>query len=126
MTVRPAPRHRISERVYAVSDWIDASPANQARDPEALLWGRVAKVAEEAGEVVSALIGAYSHNPRKGRYATTADIERELLDVAMTALCAVAHLHTADHDRPDVVNLLAGHVDAVAHRARLGIPSVSD
>lgn len=110
---------RTSRLIYAVSDWIDASPANQARPPEALLWGRVAKVAEEAGEVVAALIGAHNHNPRKGRYATVSDVERELLDVAMTALCAVAHLHASDDNPPDVVALLADHAATVADRAGL-------
>jgi NTP pyrophosphatase (non-canonical NTP hydrolase) len=106
-----------NELVHAVSRWIDVSPENQARDPEALLWGRVAKVSEEAGEVITALIGAKGHNPRKGEYATMPDVEHELLDVAMSALCAVAHLHAADDDPPDVLELLSRHVEAVAQRA---------
>lgn len=107
----------ISDIVYAVSDWIDA--ANAQRDPEALLWGRVAKVSEEAGEVVAALTGATGANPRKGQHGRMADVERELLDVAMTALCAVAHLHRDDGTRPNLTELLAGQVVAVAQRASL-------
>jgi hypothetical protein len=72
-----------------------------------LLWGRVTKVGEEAGEAIAALVGATGHNPGKGRSATMGDVEHELLDVAMTALCAIAHLHRADARQPDVVSLLA-------------------
>ncbi|MET9878569.1 hypothetical protein ABZZ36_28630 [Actinacidiphila glaucinigra] len=35
----------------------------------------------------------------------------------MTALCAVAHLHRPEACQPDVVGLLAAHVDEVAARA---------
>ncbi len=105
--------------VRAMSRWIDGSPENRARTPEALLWGRVAKVAEESGEAVAALIGATGQNPRKGVSATMLDVERELLDVALTALCAVEHLHAADDAPADVMGLLAAHVEAVARRAGL-------
>ncbi|WP_329321616.1 MazG-like family protein [Streptomyces sp. NBC_01262] len=108
-----------SALLHAVSQWLDDAPANRARDREARTWGRVAKVSEEAGEVVSALIGATGHNPRKGTYATMSDVERELLDVAMTALCAVAHLHAADREQTDVLGLLGDHIHAVAQRAGL-------
>ncbi|MEV5139665.1 MazG-like family protein [Streptomyces syringium] len=113
---RPA---RTNALVRAVSQWIDSSPENQDRDPEALLWGRVAKVAEESGEVIAALVGATGQNPRKGTSATMGDVERELLDVAMTALCAVEHLHAAEHVPADVMALLAAHVETVARRAGL-------
>ncbi|MET9878567.1 MazG-like family protein [Actinacidiphila glaucinigra] len=56
---------RINAGVHAVSRWIDAHPDNRDRDPEALLWGRVTKVGEEAGEVIAALVGATGHNPRQ-------------------------------------------------------------
>ncbi|MEV5238538.1 MazG-like family protein [Streptomyces cinnamoneus] len=105
--------------VRAVSQWVDDSPENRVRDAEALLWGRVAKVSEEAGEAVAALVGATGQNPRKGVSATTSDVERELLDVAMTALCAVAHLHADDDVPVDVMWLLQTHVAAVAERAGL-------
>lgn len=121
LAVAENPRHLgledISGTVYAVSDWIDAGNAD--RDPEALLWGRVGKVTEEAGEAVAALIVATGANPRKGRSGLMADIERELLDVAMTALCAIAHLHRDNAARPDLTGLLARHVAIVAQRAAL-------
>jgi NTP pyrophosphatase (non-canonical NTP hydrolase) len=80
------------ECLVALSRWIDDAPQNRARDPEARLWGRVAKVAEEAGEVTAALIGMTGQNPRKGVTHARTDVEKELLDVAVTALCAVEHL----------------------------------
>ncbi len=103
--------------VHAVSQWIDDAPANRERPAEALLWSRVAKVAEEAGEVVAALIGATGANPRKGVDATMADVERELLDVAFAALCAVDHLRTAAGQEGIAIDLLAEHIRTVAERA---------
>ncbi|MFI9274348.1 hypothetical protein ACIGXM_27105 [Kitasatospora sp. NPDC052896] len=47
------------------------------------------------------------------------DVERELLDVAMTALCAVAHIRTTAGETVDVVELLAEHAQAVARRVDL-------
>ncbi|WP_407842163.1 MazG-like family protein (plasmid) [Streptomyces sp. DSM 116496] len=112
-------RTRTSALICAVSAWIDAAPGNKDRDPEALLWGRVTKVGEESGEVIAALVGATGQNPRKGNSHTLQDVERELLDTAMTALAAVAHLHTRDAEPPDVLDLLDDHVLAVARRAQL-------
>ncbi|MFE3452805.1 MazG-like family protein [Nonomuraea sp. NPDC059194] len=103
-----------------VSTWIDHWPDNRDRDREALLWGRVAKVAEEAGEVITALIAATGQNPRKGRSPAGFDaVEYELLDVAMTALAALAHLHADDPEPADLLGLLAQHVETVAERADL-------
>ncbi|WP_205304605.1 MazG-like family protein [Nonomuraea montanisoli] len=110
---------RTNALVHAVSAWIDQSPDNLHRDPEALLWGRVAKVAEEAGEAINALVGVTGQNPRKGRSATRQELEYELLDVAMTALTAVAHLRAEDPEPADLLGLLGGHVEAVARRAGL-------
>lgn len=42
--------------LVALSRWIDAGNAH--RDPEAIAWGRLAKIAEENGEVIEAFIGA--------------------------------------------------------------------
>ncbi|MEV7279732.1 MazG-like family protein [Streptomyces sp. NPDC093111] len=103
--------------LIAVSQWLDGTPANQARDPEALLWGRVAKVGEEAGEVIAALVGALGHNPRKGVHDTMQHVEYELLDVAMTALCAVAHLRSHRSGTPDLFDLLRQHIRTVHERS---------
>lgn len=86
--------------LVALSQWIDAGNAH--RDPEAVTWGRLAKLAEEGGEVIAAFIGATGQNPRKGITHTLDDVRAELLDVAITALGAVEHLSghtgTARHD----------------------------
>ncbi|MEU8967434.1 MazG-like family protein [Streptomyces sp. NPDC048491] len=108
-----------NQRILAISAWIDAAPDNQHRDPEAQLFGRVAKVAEESGEAIAALIGALGHNARKGRHGTLDDVERELLDVALAALAAVAHLRAAAPHPVDVLDLLADHVEQVADRVGL-------
>ncbi|GAA3142408.1 MazG-like family protein [Nonomuraea roseoviolacea] len=110
---------RTNTLIHALSAWIDQSPDNLHRDPEALLWGRVAKVAEEAGEAINALVGVTGQNPRKGRSATRKELEYELLDVALTALTALAHLRADEPEPAALLDLLAGHAEAVARRAGL-------
>jgi len=73
-----------------LSKWIDAG--NDRRDPEAVTWGRLAKITEEAGEVIEAFIGYTGQNPRKGVTHQRADVIDELLDVAVTALGAIEHM----------------------------------
>ncbi|MFC8452154.1 hypothetical protein [Kitasatospora sp. NPDC057223] len=115
----PGDPQELGELVHAVSQWINGSPANRERPAQALLWSRVAKVAEEAGEAVAALIGATGTNPRKGVNATMADVERELLDVAFAALCAVDHLRTATGQGGTSMTQLADHIRTVTERAAL-------
>ena len=79
-----------SDTLAAISQWIDDGQCD--RDPEAITWGRLAKVAEECGEVIAAFIGVTGQNPRKGVTHTRDDVADELLDVAITALCAFEHL----------------------------------
>lgn len=98
----------------ALSDWIDRAPANAARDPEAATWGRLAKITEEAGEVIAAFIGVTEQNPRKGRTHDGSDVVKELLDVALTALCAVEHMHNNDGSS---MARLSEHIRYVADRA---------
>jgi len=62
-----------SRQVAVLSRWIDER--NQDRDPEAATWARLAKITEEAGEVVPAQIGATGQNPRKGVTHAPADVE---------------------------------------------------
>ncbi|MCR6649734.1 MAG: MazG-like family protein [Cellulomonas sp.] len=80
-----------TDALVALSRWIDAGQP-VTRDPEAVTWGRIAKLTEESGEVVAAFIGATGQNPRKGVTHTIADVGDELLDVAITALGAYEHL----------------------------------
>lgn len=96
----------------ALSRWLDE--AQGGRDPEAVMWGRVAKVSEEAGEAIAALIGATGQNPRKGTTHTYEDVVGELLDVAVTALTAVEHL-TGNGGR--ALDLFHDKVAAVSDRA---------
>jgi NTP pyrophosphatase (non-canonical NTP hydrolase) len=99
-----------------LSRWIDDHPANAARDREAALWGRIAKVTEEAGEVTAALISVTGQNPRKPASGSFADVEKELLDVAVTALAAVEHLRGND---AGALGALHAHLEALAVRAGL-------
>lgn len=73
-----------------LSRFFDASNAH--RDPEAVTWGRLGKLTEEAGEVITAYIGATGQNPRKGITNTMEKVLEELLDVAVTALGAYEHI----------------------------------
>jgi hypothetical protein len=98
--------------LVALSQWIDAG--NAGRDPEALHLHRVIKVGEEAGEVVSALIGWTGANPRKGQTHTLDELVGELLDVAVTALGAIEHL--TGHEGT-ALDLLDRKIVRVAERA---------
>jgi len=82
------------EALVALSEWIDRGNAH--KDAEAVLWGRIAKIGEEHGEAVAALIGFTGQNPRKGYTHSRDDVIEELLDVAVTALGAVEHLRGHD------------------------------
>lgn len=101
-----------AEQLVALSCWIDAPNAH--RDDEAQVWARIAKVSEEAGEVVAAYIGVIGQNPRKGVTHTLDDVTDELLDVALTALAAIEHLRGHDGMAFD---LLEAKLDRVARRA---------
>lgn len=104
-----------AEALVAISEWIDAG--NQHRDPEAVTWGRLAKIAEENGEVIAAFIGATGQNPRKGITNDMDAVRKELLDVALTALAA--HEHLSDHAGMSIGALML-HIHQVYERALLG------
>lgn len=102
-----------ADAIVALSRWIDeGQPAT--RDSEAVTWGRLAKITEEAGEVIAAFIGATGQNPRKGVTHTVADVGSELLDVAITALAAYEHL--TDHQGLALARL-DDKIRSVARRA---------
>lgn len=103
-------------KIRELSEWIDDHPANHARNEEANLWGRTMKVAEEVGEVTAAMIGATFQNPRKGMTHTMADVRKELLDVALSALTAVEHI---DGNAGDAFMALEEHAAWVHRRAGL-------
>jgi hypothetical protein len=107
-----------SDCLVSLSQWIDEG--NAQRDPEAVTWGRLAKITEEAGEVIAAFIGATGQNPRKGTTHSRADVMDELLDVAVTALGAYEHM--AGHDGSALVALFA-KIESVALRAGVATPA---
>lgn len=99
-----------------LSRWIDELPDNAARSVETQLWSRTMKVAEEVGEVCAAVVGYTGQNPRKGYTHTREDIAKELLDVAVTALCAYEHL---TDNRGESFRALIQHIDNLIRRAGL-------
>lgn len=105
-----------SEDIAALSRWVDDSPTYVGLDPEAALWRRTMKVAEEAGEVYRAVSGMLGENPRKGVTASREEVIDELLDCALAALAAVEHL-TGNEGRS--LGLFAGKVEFVTYRAGL-------
>lgn len=105
------------DKLIELSRWVDDAPENAHRNPEALTWHRTAKVAEESGEVIEAMIGYTGGNPRKGHSKVALHVIEELLDVAVAALGAVEHLR--EHDGRSMV-LLAEKIHRVHARAGLG------
>lgn len=103
--------------VTDISRMLDASYP-ESLDPEAWRWRRCLKVAEEVGELTEALLGLSGENPRKGVTHTLADVRRELLDVALSALGAVAHL---DENHGDPVEDLRVHAEFVRERLALAV-----
>lgn len=92
-----------------LSTWIDrAVPGTEAER----LWGRAAKVAEEYGEVVAAIIGYLGQNPRKGQTNGLEKVVDELLDVAVTALGAVESIRGNDGSALDLLGVKVGAVHA--------------
>jgi hypothetical protein len=108
-------RVQIAARACALSKWIDDSYSPDT-PAELVLWRRVAKVCEEAGEVIDALGGYVGENPRKGVTHTREDVIGELLDTALCALAAVEHM---TGNNACSVSLLADKADRVAQRAGL-------
>lgn len=100
------------ENLIALSKWIDAG--NEHRDPEAITWGRLAKIMEEGGEVIEAYIGLTGQNPRKGATHSREDVLDELLDVAITALGAYEHL---DEHRGESIRELGLKLTKIVERA---------
>jgi hypothetical protein len=72
--------------------WLDGAVAETYQgQPLAQDWARVAKVMEEAGEAIAALIACTGQNPRKGVCGTQDDMLSELADTAMTAIFGIQH-----------------------------------
>lgn len=103
-----------ARQLAEISRWID--DANAHRDREACTWGRLAKLAEETGEVIAAYIGATGQNPRKGVTTSMRSVLSELMDAAVTALAAAEHILG---NNGEALDHLAQHIDNVHHRAGL-------
>ncbi|MEV4915453.1 MazG-like family protein [Streptomyces tirandamycinicus] len=96
------------ETVERLRDWLDAeSPVSP--DEARLL--RVLKIGEEFGEVAEALHGARAANPRKGADHTWQDVQKELCDVAVTTLVALATL------TPDAQKVFEERLRQIADRS---------
>lgn len=81
-----------------LSRWLDESRGD--RDAEAVLWGRVAKVSEDAGEAIAAFVGATGQDPRPNSRTGIAhgyddDVVDELFDAAITAMTAATVVEPA-------------------------------
>ena len=88
----------LCELVEWVDGYLDDHVSPQYKNqPLAQDWARVAKVTEEAGEAIDALIGLSGQNPRKGVYGDYNHLYDELCDVALTGLYALCHF-TKDSD----------------------------
>lgn len=115
MTAEAVEFHELRELVAWMDDHLDAAVADTYKgQPLAQDWARVAKVAEEAGEAVDALIGVTGQNPRKGYYGSQAELLSELADVALTGLYAMQHF---TKNRYETIGLLMDR--ARYHRARV-------
>jgi hypothetical protein len=108
------PMDRAAMQITAISAWIDYSPGYVGLDPEAHNWRRIQKCAQEVGEAFEAYCGTLGENPRKGVTHTTADVEAELFDVALSALGAVEHLNRNDGE---TMRKFIEHIRSVCDRA---------
>ena len=79
------------QAIRAVDQWLDSAVPEHYQRTLAQDWARVAKVTEEAGEAIEALIGFTGQNPRKGITHTRRDVLDELADVALTGILAIQH-----------------------------------
>lgn len=102
---------RTTAVLIAFSKWINGGM--EGKDPEAITLHRVFKLAEENGEVASALIGALGANRRKGQYMTMDEAKDELLDVMVTAVGAYEHL---DGHSGQSINRFLEKINSVANR----------
>lgn len=74
------------------------------QSPDYILYARTAKIMEESGEVMQAVIGYLGDNPRKGVTHSLKDVQTELADVIVTALCALEHTTMDPVETAHIVN----------------------
>jgi NTP pyrophosphatase (non-canonical NTP hydrolase) len=108
---------KLREIVHKMDEHLDKDVAHRYQEqPLAQDWARVAKVAEEAGEAVDALIGITGQNPRKGEYGSLMNLFEELADVALTGLYAIQHF-TKDADTTAAILMARANY----HATRVGL-----
>jgi hypothetical protein len=106
---------RVLTIIHNVDEWLDSDVAAEYRaQPLSQDWARVAKVAEEVGEAIDALIGCTGQNPRKGHYGEPEDLLAELADVAVTGMFAIQHF-TKDNAR--TASVIMASLEKAAGRA---------
>ncbi len=79
------------DNIGRLTTWLDDEAGMAQTETEKKLL-RVLKIGEEFGEVAEALHGALGSNPRKGASHTWDDVRKELTDVIVTAMVALATL----------------------------------
>jgi NTP pyrophosphatase (non-canonical NTP hydrolase) len=68
-----------------------------------VLYARTAKLTEECGEVMEAVIAYADDNPRK-LGGPIKDVEKELCDVILTAMCALASIEPDEETQSRLIN----------------------
>ncbi|MHB9861229.1 MazG-like family protein [Streptomyces sp. YIM S03343] len=101
------------QQVDTIRKWLD-DEAEVAGSADVRLL-RVLKIGEEYGEVAEALHGALGANPRKGHSHTWPDVQKELVDVIVTSMVALATI------APDAGHVFQERLDALVAR----VPSES-
>jgi NTP pyrophosphatase (non-canonical NTP hydrolase) len=86
----------VGKAVTEVNNWIDSDvPIEYQRPSLAQDWARIAKITEEAGEVVEAFILMTGQNPRKesdlGFWEHREELLGELADVVACGVLAIQH-----------------------------------
>ncbi|MBT2453218.1 MULTISPECIES: MazG-like family protein [unclassified Streptomyces] len=97
--------------VQKLRGWLDEEDQAAAGDVKLL---RVLKIGEEFGEAAEAITGALGANPRKGNSHTWQDVEKELSDVIVTAMVALATI------TPEAEKVLDARVQGLLERLNLG------
>lgn len=86
----------VGKAVTEVNDWLDGDVPEWYTDAAesgelAQHWARIAKIQEEAGEVIEAFMGLTGNNPRKGKTDNYEEFLGEIADVAATGVLAIQH-----------------------------------
>jgi len=110
-----------AEIIALADDWLDGRVSDTYQgQPLAQHWARVAKVVEESGESIEALIAWTGQNPRKPqRDEAREELLAELADVVVTATLAIQHF-TKDTD--ETLDLLEARLSFLYQRMRASDP----